>query len=183
MQIRTPYVARMFEHGVADDGTPYLVMELLAGNSLRDVMQAEAPMAVDRACRIICEILGGVGAAHQAGIVHRDLKPDNVFVARKGKREVIKILDFGVSLLKRPNVPDTRLTSLNWSLDTGRTVSLETLEFDGDLKGSGSGTITPNLRSPRGPQGLVASLMNLILRSLWAILSGGAAGKRNTRCK
>jgi hypothetical protein len=46
-------------------------------------------------------------------------------------------------------LPDTRLTSLNLALETGRTVTLQTLEFDGDLKGSGSGTITPNLRAPR----------------------------------
>src|SRR5687768_8034350 len=77
-------IVEVTDMGLLPSGLAYLVMELLDGKSLRDVMKEEAPMAVDRACRIICEILGGVGAAHQAGIVHRDLKPDNVFLARKG---------------------------------------------------------------------------------------------------
>jgi tRNA A-37 threonylcarbamoyl transferase component Bud32 len=129
-------IVEVTDMGLLPSGIAYLVMELLAGHSLRDVMKAESPMAVDRACRIICEILGGVGAAHQAGIVHRDLKPDNVFVAHKGKREVIKILDFGVSLLKRPNVPDTRLTSTGVIVGTPRYMSPEQAKGEQNLSGA-----------------------------------------------
>jgi len=122
--------------GLLPSGLAYLVMELLEGQSLREVMRAEAPMAVERACRICCEILRGVGAAHQAGIVHRDLKPDNIFLARRGKREVIKILDFGVSLLKRPNVPDTRLTSTGVIVGTPRYMSPEQAKGEQNLSGA-----------------------------------------------
>jgi tRNA A-37 threonylcarbamoyl transferase component Bud32 len=129
-------IVEVTDMGLLPSGTAYLVMELLEGQSLREVMRAEVPMAVDRACRICCEILRGLGAAHQAGIVHRDLKPDNVFVARKGKREVIKILDFGVSLLKRPNVPDTRLTSTGVIVGTPRYMSPEQAKGEQDLSGA-----------------------------------------------
>ena len=129
-------IVEVTDMGLLPSGIAYLVMELLDGKSLRDVMKEEAPMAVDRACRIVCEILGGVGAAHQAGIVHRDLKPDNVFVARKGKREIIKILDFGVSLLKRPNVPDTRLTSTGVIVGTPRYMSPEQAKGEQNLSGA-----------------------------------------------
>jgi serine/threonine-protein kinase len=129
-------IVEVTDMGLLPSGIAYLVMELLEGQSLRDVMRAEAPMAVERACRICCEILLGVGAAHQAGIVHRDLKPDNIFVARKGKREIIKILDFGVSLLKRPNVPDTRLTSTGVIVGTPRYMSPEQAKGEQNLSGA-----------------------------------------------
>ena len=131
-------IVEVTDMGLLPSGLAYLVMELLEGQSLREVMKAEAPMAIERACRICCEILSGVGAAHQAGIVHRDLKPDNIFVARKGKgkREVIKIVDFGVSLLKRPNVPDTRLTSTGVIVGTPRYMSPEQAKGEQDLSGA-----------------------------------------------
>jgi len=129
-------IVEVTDMGLLPSGIAYLVMELLEGQSLREVMKAEAPMAIERACRICCEILSGVGAAHQAGIVHRDLKPDNIFLARKGKREIIKILDFGVSLLKRPNVPDTRLTSTGVIVGTPRYMSPEQAKGEQDLSGA-----------------------------------------------
>ena len=129
-------IVEVTDMGLLPSGIAYLVMELLDGQSLRDVMRAEAPMAIERACRICCEILSGVGAAHQAGIVHRDLKPDNIFLARKGKREIIKILDFGVSLLKRPNVPDTRLTSTGVIVGTPRYMSPEQAKGEQNLSGA-----------------------------------------------
>jgi eukaryotic-like serine/threonine-protein kinase len=129
-------IVEVTDMGLLPSGLAYLVMELLEGQSLREVMKAENPMAVDRACRILCEILGGLGAAHQAGIVHRDLKPDNIFIARRKKREVVKILDFGVSLLKRPNVPDTRLTSTGVIVGTPRYMSPEQAKGEQNLSGA-----------------------------------------------
>ena len=129
-------IVEVTDMGLLPSGLAYLVMELLEGQSLREVMKAEAPMAIERACRICCEILRGVGAAHQAGIVHRDLKPDNIFLARKSKREITKIVDFGVSLLKRPSVPDTRLTSTGVIVGTPRYMSPEQAKGDQDLSGA-----------------------------------------------
>jgi hypothetical protein len=63
------------------------------------------------------------------------------------------------------SLPDTRLTALNWALESGRTLTLQTLDFDGDLKGSGSGTITPNLRAPRNS--LLALRVQSSFRNGW----------------
>jgi serine/threonine protein kinase len=89
--------------GVLDVGTVgpacYLVMELLRGESLRAVIDREAPMPIDRALALLLPAMEGVEAAHRAGVVHRDLKPENLFVAKLAESAgfVTKVLDFGIS--------------------------------------------------------------------------------------
>ncbi len=83
-------------------GAPYLVYELLEGQSLRALLQA-GPLPVREATRIAAEIARGLAAAHGAGIVHRDVKPDNVFVTADGR---VKILDFGIAKLRRDEPGD-----------------------------------------------------------------------------
>lgn len=89
--------------GVLDVGTvgdaAYLVMELLRGESLRSVIDREAPMPIERALSLLLPAMEGVEAAHRAGVVHRDLKPENLFVAKlaDGGGTVTKVLDFGIS--------------------------------------------------------------------------------------
>jgi serine/threonine-protein kinase len=81
-----------------DDGTTYIVMELLSGTSLG----AWAASGVDlpRALAVLVQICDGLGAAHQVGVVHRDLKPDNVIVVPTSDgAELVKLLDFGVAKL------------------------------------------------------------------------------------
>ncbi len=128
-------IVQVTDMGITREGMPYLVMELLQGHNLGDAIRTSAPLEVERSCRIICEILRGLGAAHQAGIVHRDLKPDNVFLVKKGEREVVKLLDFGVALLKRPDIPDTRLTFTGTVLGTPRYMSPEQARGEQDLTG------------------------------------------------
>jgi serine/threonine protein kinase/tetratricopeptide (TPR) repeat protein len=76
-----------------EDGTFYLVTELLEGKTLRDAMQA-VPMTWRRAVEIGAEIADGLAAAHAKSIVHRDLKPENIFLTDGGR---VKILDFGLA--------------------------------------------------------------------------------------
>ena len=79
------------------DGTPYLVTELLEGETLRDRLNRGAIQS-RKAVEIASQIANGLAAAHEKGIVHRDLKPENIFGTRDGR---IKILDFGIAKLTR----------------------------------------------------------------------------------
>jgi serine/threonine-protein kinase len=84
-----------------DDGSPYLVMELLAGESLADLLLRSGPLPVPRAAYIIIQACRGLALAHGQGIVHRDLKPENLFVCRRNDgSDLVKILDFGIAKLR-----------------------------------------------------------------------------------
>jgi len=97
VQIAHPGVVNIFDFGVAADGTPYLVMELLEGGPLSERMSGE-PMPTDFAIRLGARVADTLAAAHEAGVIHRDLKPENVFLQRRRHRPdrvTIKVLDFG----------------------------------------------------------------------------------------
>ncbi len=92
-----PGIVQVHEAAQAEDGTPYLVMELCRGEPLAALMNRER-VPVERAVAIVHSLLEALGAAHRAGLVHRDIKPDNVFLAVDGGgRETVKLLDFGVA--------------------------------------------------------------------------------------
>ena len=111
-----PNVLTLYDVGTAD-GRPYLVMELLDGETLRDCVGRGA-MPAARACEIAAAIARGLAAAHARGIVHRDLKPENVMVTRDGR---VKILDFGIAKLRvrDPNLDQRTVTTpLRTAADT-----------------------------------------------------------------
>ena len=85
----------------AHAGVPFLVMELLDGQSLDVMMESVAGIPRRRATEIMLQVARGLAHAHANGIVHRDLKPSNVFILRDGRA---KILDFGISRVERPMV-------------------------------------------------------------------------------
>lgn len=91
-----PNVLTIYDIG-EHDGTPYIVSELLTGETLRERLH-KAPLSLRRVVDYALQIARGLAAAHDARIVHRDLKPENLFVTRDGRR--VKILDFGLAKLK-----------------------------------------------------------------------------------
>ncbi len=99
-----PNILVVFDVG-RQDGTSYLVTELLRGESLRERLAAGA-LPRRRALEIAAEIARGLAAAHEQGIVHRDLKPENVFLTKDGG---VKILDFGLAKLERPPASATAI--------------------------------------------------------------------------
>jgi serine/threonine-protein kinase len=98
--IRHENVVAVMDTGTDEEGSPYLVMELLEGESMAAVLRRERTLAPGLACWIADQALSGLEAAHAQGVIHRDLKPGNVFLARlsDGSHRV-KILDFGISKL------------------------------------------------------------------------------------
>jgi serine/threonine-protein kinase len=93
-----PNIVRVFDVGTAEDGTPFIVMELLDGVPLSAYTRSGGRVPVAQAAIILQGILAGLGAAHAQGIVHRDLKPENVLLAREPNGAfTAKILDFGIA--------------------------------------------------------------------------------------
>ena len=95
------HVVRVTDHGVTEHGRPFLVMELLKGESLGERLERDGRLALPLASAITTQLCRALHVAHVAGIVHRDLKPANVFLCRGGPPEadglLVKLLDFGVA--------------------------------------------------------------------------------------
>src|SRR5262245_12805978 len=91
-----PNILAVYDVGV-ENGTPYVVSELLEGETLRDLLKRGAA-PTRKALDIAGQIAHGLAAAHDRGVVHRDLKPENIFVTTDG---VAKILDFGLAKLRQ----------------------------------------------------------------------------------
>ncbi|HVH47608.1 MAG TPA: protein kinase, partial [Labilithrix sp.] len=93
-----PNICEVYDLGVLADGSPYLVMEKLVGQTLADRIAKEGGLPFEDVIEIVGQVLSGLIAAHEKGIVHRDIKPENIFLARRvGCPPIIKLLDFGVS--------------------------------------------------------------------------------------
>jgi serine/threonine-protein kinase len=98
MRLVHPNILRVHECRAADDGSPYLVMDLLEGVPLSAYTRNGGRVSLAHAAPILQGILTGLEAAHAEGVVHRDLKPGNVFLARDPEgRFVVKLLDFGIA--------------------------------------------------------------------------------------
>ncbi len=104
--LNDPGILAVYDVG-SQDGTPYVVSELLEGETLRDRLR-EGALPRRKGIELAVQIARALAAAHDKGIVHRDLKPENIFVTREGR---IKILDFGLAKLVRAEEAATSFTS------------------------------------------------------------------------
>jgi serine/threonine protein kinase len=127
--VKHPNVVDIIDYGTTPLGSPYYVMEYLAGHSLAREIIEHGPLEPRRALSIAIQIARGLAAAHQAGIIHRDLKPDNVSVvpADVGAPEQVKILDFGIA---RVAGRKTRLTAAGAVVGTPEYMSPEQARGD-----------------------------------------------------
>jgi eukaryotic-like serine/threonine-protein kinase len=102
--IRHPNIIEILDSGTIADGTPFLVMELLEGESLGTRIRRVGALSLQTSVEFCYQTASALGAAHKKGIVHRDLKPDNLFVVpdpHDPDRERIKVLDFGIAKLQQ----------------------------------------------------------------------------------
>jgi serine/threonine-protein kinase len=95
-RLRHPNVITIYDFGRAQDGTCYYVMELLEGESLRELVKRDGPMSLRRAVNVIEQACRGLAHAHEQGAVHRDIKPHNLMLQQLDGRDFVKVLDFGL---------------------------------------------------------------------------------------
>ncbi|HSO33229.1 MAG TPA: serine/threonine-protein kinase, partial [Labilithrix sp.] len=102
VRLKSPHVARVFDVGVLDDDTPFIVMEHLEGQDLESLSEA-GRLPYGEVVDYVLQACDALAEAHALGMVHRDIKPANLFLAKgPGGATMIKVLDFGVSKLLDP---------------------------------------------------------------------------------
>ncbi|WP_185843841.1 serine/threonine-protein kinase [Streptomyces sp. WAC 05379] len=101
-----PAIPRLLHRGYHGE-EPYLVMEYVDGDTLREFLDRRRPLPLDAACAIVAQVAEALSHAHTRGVVHRDLKPGNIVIAADG---TVKLLDFGIAYLTDPDA--TRYTVL-----------------------------------------------------------------------
>jgi serine/threonine-protein kinase len=132
-RVGNPHIVETFDAGVLESGEPYLVMEILRGQSL-SARIANGPMPLLDVVDLLGQAAAGVQAAHNAGIVHRDLKPDNLFITDAADgRPFVKILDFGISKFDAKSTGGLQLTQEGVALGTPYYMPPEQIRGEGNL--------------------------------------------------
>ncbi len=146
-------VVQIYDVGETDAGDPFLVMELLSGETVGDKLEREGKIAPEVALRIIADTARGLRAAHGARVMHRDLKPSNLFLHYEPDTDavVLKIVDFGVS---------------------------KTLQTNSDFTATGRTMGSPAYMSPEQVRGLKTVDHRTDLWSLGAVLAELISGRR-----
>jgi serine/threonine-protein kinase len=114
-QIKSPHVVQTFDSGVTDEGMPFMVMELLEGESLGDRLRRGSLLSLPEAAALLSQVARALTKAHRLGIIHRDIKPDNLYLVRDHEGLFCKILDFGIA-------KQTRLPSMGGLTTEGKMV-------------------------------------------------------------
>ncbi len=131
-----PNVVEVIDHGYLPDGTAYLVMELLPGESLANRLRSRVRLTPQEVLPIALQMCDALGAVHAAGVVHRDVKPSNVLLAvdrdDPGGPERVKLLDFGIA---RVEWEETRITNTGGPLGTPGYMSPEQETGEGEVDG------------------------------------------------
>ena len=127
-ELTPPNCVTQFDFGWEADGTLFMALELVDGDTLAEVIAREAPLDSVRACRIAAGALDALVEAHAAGLVHRDLKPANIMLAEtKWGTEGVKVLDFGIAKLRK-DAPGGPTTLPGYVLGTASYMSPEMTE-------------------------------------------------------
>ena len=127
------HVVDVIDYGHTDDGKAYMVMELLEGSPLDVENRRRGPLPAGRSTAIAYQIAKGLKEAHQAGVIHRDLKSPNVFLIDRDGRDLVKLLDFGISKISEVDSTDVQLTSTGMVMGTPNYLSPEQAKGAKDL--------------------------------------------------
>ncbi len=100
-RIKSRHAVAVFDHGVTQDGQPWIVMEYLEGRSLEELIRQRGPLSLAETSAIVSQAARALSVAHEARVVHRDLKPDNIFLADDPEASelgyTVKLVDFGIA--------------------------------------------------------------------------------------
>jgi eukaryotic-like serine/threonine-protein kinase len=125
-RINHPHALSVTDFGEDENGIVFLVMEYLHGQTLKQVIRNEGPMALSRVVEIIKQVGGALDEAHGQGVVHRDLKSDNIMLITATSGDYAKVLDFGIAKIKeRDGEYDPCLTSPDLVIGTPQYMSPE----------------------------------------------------------
>lgn len=128
-RINHPNVCAVYDFGETPDGTIYLAMEYIEGQSLSRLIEVQGALLPLRAAEITRQASEALAVAHDMGIVHRDLKPDNIMIARsRDGADVVKVVDFGIA--KAANVDNQKVTRTGMVVGTPEYMSPEQLAGD-----------------------------------------------------
>ena len=120
-----PSIVRVFDIGESESGDPFIVMELLSGESLGTLLERGALPAV-KAVQLLLPIAEALSLAHSRGVVHRDIKPDNIFIASQGNAVQPKLVDFGIAkVTSTANTGGPTITQTNTLLGSPEYMSPE----------------------------------------------------------
>jgi serine/threonine protein kinase len=117
-KLRSRHVPHVFDNGVLEDGTPFLVMELLRGESLAARLGRLGPIPLPETVTILEQCCRALTRAHSLGIVHRDIKPENVYLAQSVDDDgyIVKVLDFGIAKVSSSLSDDGRSSTRTGTL-------------------------------------------------------------------
>lgn len=107
-KLQHPNAVRVDDLDIAEDGRPFIAMEMVGGEPLKDLIQRTGPIPYTQVVQIASQVCEALGAAHELGLTHRDIKPDNIVLLRgRDLKLVVKILDFGIASLKESRGGDS----------------------------------------------------------------------------
>ena len=135
-----PSIVAIYDQGeepTAEGALPYIVMEIVEGDTLRDIVKMDGAMEVDRALGVMADVCGALDFSHKKGIIHRDVKPANVMISRDG---AVKVMDFGIA--RAVSDSTSSLTTTSSVLGTAQYLSPEqargeTVDARSDLYSAG----------------------------------------------
>lgn len=135
-RIRNDHINEVIDISNLEDGSKYIVLEFLDGETLKDRVKRVGRLTPMQAVHVVRQVLIGLSAAHRAGVIHRDLKPGNIFILweKLGQRDFVKIIDFGVSKFIVGDINDpTPVDKSNTLLGTPHYMAPEQIRHSADV--------------------------------------------------
>ena len=133
-RISHPHAVSVTDFGEAENGVVFLVMEYLDGRTLKEIINSEGALSLERTVGIVRQVAGALDAAHSQGVVHRDLKSDNIMLVHHDGDEWAKVLDFGIAkIMQTTGNREGDITEANLVVGTPQYMSPEQCSQTGQL--------------------------------------------------